>query len=133
MLWKGKSIQVFPISIAYRLFGNFANTISHKLNLSEIIVHSGLKISPQGYCSIFLFYLLLIVLPASIIASILLLILFSSFLFLVLPLLCASFVFLVFHFYPRVRISLRVSGIESELPFISTYFSMLSLSHVPNL
>jgi len=131
LLWKGKSVQVFPISIAYRLFGNFANTISHKLNLSEIIVRSGLKISPQGYCSIFLFYLLLIVLPASTIASILLLILFSSFLFLVLPPLCALFVFLVFHFYPRVRISLRVSGVESELPFISTYFSMLSLSHVP--
>ncbi|MCR6623482.1 MAG: type II secretion system F family protein [archaeon YNP-WB-062] len=131
MLWKGKALQLTPISLSYRIFGKLANIISHKLNLNEIMVHSGLKISPQGYCSIFLFYLLLIVLPASTIASIFLSILFSSFSFLILSPLCVFSAFLVFYLYPRVRMSLRASGVESELPFISTYFSMLSLSHVP--
>jgi hypothetical protein len=44
-----------------------------------------------------------------------------------------SSAFLVFYLYPRVRMSLRASGVESELPFISTLFQYAEFISCPDI
>ncbi|MCX8168994.1 MAG: type II secretion system F family protein [Candidatus Methanomethylicia archaeon] len=41
------------------------------------------------------------------------------------------FPIVLFYFYPRIKASMRANGVLSELPFLSTYFSILALSNIP--
>lgn len=128
---ESKRFFLIPVNLAFKIFGRIAYSFSKRFDLDNLIYRSGLKISPQGYCSIFLFQFFFIILPVSFITFIVFQFLNYLTLSFIVPLCLMSFSIIFFYLYPFIRISLRRNGVLSELPFISTYFSILGLSHVP--
>jgi len=132
LLIESKRFLFFPVRLAFKIFGRFSNVILKFSIFDDLILRSGLRISPQGYFSIFLFQFFFIALPISLITFIFLhYFLNYHLLSFTIPALIIAFSVISFYLYPYIRISLRKNGVLSELPFISTYFSILGLSHVP--
>lgn len=126
-----RKLFLVPLGFAYRIFGGVANSFSNKFGLNDAILRSGLRISPQGYCSISFFIIFFIILPVSIIFSCIIFLCNLSLLLFIVPILLILISIIFLYVFPLIKSSMRSNGVWSELPIISTYFSILGLSHVP--
>jgi len=119
------------VNLAYRFFGGLASSLCERLRVDDLLYRSGLKISPQGYFSILLFFFFFLFLPLSLVFLFFsLFLVFGSF-FLLVSLAPLSLSFSLFLLFPYLKLSLRKSSLLSELPFASAYFGMLGLSGAP--
>lgn len=114
-----------PVNFAYRHFGYLGERLSQKLDLWKMLQFANISISPVGYCTVFIFYLLFLSIPLSVGLSVLVVVMGFNFMFIPLSLLPVLFSSAFFLSYPRIKAHLRSVSLTAELPFLATYLSMM--------
>lgn len=115
-----------PVNFAYKYFGNLGDSLAGKLNLWDLLQYANFQISPIGYCSVFIFYLLFISLPFSLALFFMMIILKLNLIYVPFAfspiIVCFSF----FSLYPRFKAHMRSVNLTAEFPFLATYIGMMS-------
>ena len=128
------------ISLAYRLLGNFVGTyiVDELRDLRPELQKANIKITLLEYiCVALLTTIIVFVFQAPLFSVILMLLmtnqilgLISGFLF---GLFCAVGVFMLFYYYPSIRVQERCKKINEALPFAMFYLTTISGSGTPPL
>ncbi|TET28826.1 MAG: hypothetical protein E3J73_00275 [Candidatus Bathyarchaeum sp.] len=115
--------------VAYRLFGSFApKFLSGVFEFKEHLAKAGIKIYPETYISL-MFLFVILTLPVSIIA--LVLIYFTKILFLIFLVPMPIYVMIGFMVVPSSRASERATALEREIPFTATYITVMASGGIP--
>ncbi len=115
--------------VAYRLFGNFSpKFLSGVFEFKEHLTKAGIKIYPETYISL-MFLFVMLTLPVSIIA--LVLIYFTKILFLIFLVPMPIYVMIGFMVIPSSRAGERATALEREIPFTATYITVMASGGIP--
>ncbi|MQY61957.1 hypothetical protein GH146_01550 [archaeon] len=115
--------------VAYRLFGSFApKFLSGVFEFKEHLAKAGINIYPETYISL-MFLFVILTLPVSIIA--LVLIYFTKILFLIFLVPMPIYVMIGFMVVPSSRASERATALEREIPFTATYITVMASGGIP--
>lgn len=128
------------ISLSYRVIGNFVGTylVDELRDLRPDIQKANIKITLVEYLSVSLFTSMIVfIFQVPLISVIMMLLmksaalgLISGFLF---GLFCAVGIFMLFYFYPSIRVQARCKKINEALPFAMFYLTTISGSGTPPL
>jgi flagellar protein FlaJ len=115
--------------VAYRLFGSFSpKFLSGVFEFKEHLAKAGIKIYPETYISL-MFLFVLLTLPVSIIA--LVLIYFTKILFLIFLVPMPIYVMIGFMVIPSSRAGERATALDREMPFTATYITVMASGGIP--
>lgn len=116
-------------SVSFQRFGGVADSCVNAFGLRTRVRLAEMRVSPEGYAAVGI-HLTLIMAAISLPLSIVLAVAIGSLVPLLL-LACPPVFFLLYMFYPSLKLSSRKESIETELAFLSSYLAMAASAGVP--
>lgn len=114
---------------SYRIFGRLSpKFLSNVFEFKEYLEKAGIQIYPETYVSLMFFFVLLS-LPVTIVALVLLY--FTRFLPLIFLVPLPAYIMIGFMITPMSRASERATSLEREMPFAATYITVMASGGIP--